>query len=164
MTIGYALPILASCAIGCVATGNDTIADSACSAQLKWAGGDKGSAFMNPGMDCVDCHTRMGEGPKFVFAGTVFAKFSEADLCHGKSGIGVEISGADGKITKATTNDSGNFYLQGKAGSIALPYTAKVTYGGKERKMVGPQANTNCNSCHTATGTSGAPGRIVVPE
>jgi mono/diheme cytochrome c family protein len=45
-----------------------------------------------------------------------------------------------------------------------MPYTAKVKAGGKERAMIGAVSTGACNSCHTKTGGStGAPGRILIP-
>ena len=149
-------------AAACTSGGNNTVTDTACSAQLKWNGGNSGSALMNPGMDCIACHQK--EGPKFAIAGTVFAKFSETDLCQGKSGIVVEITDATGVVVKATTNAAGNFSIDSKSIALTMPYTAKVTYGGKERNMNSQQTIGACNSCHTAAGTSGAPGRIIIPE
>lgn len=147
-------------AYGC-ASGTTTVSDPSCSAQLKWAGGDEGSPLMNPGKDCIACHTSRGEGPKLAIAGTVFGKNDDADTCVGKSGISVEITDANGKVATLTTNESGNFTL---GGSLAMPYTARVYYGGKERKMFSPQSTGACNACHTAKGANGAPGRVLIPQ
>ena len=46
---------------------------------------------------------------------------------------------------------------------LALPYRAKVVVGGRERVMLTPQTNGDCNACHTQAGAEGAPGRIIVP-
>ena len=35
---------------------------------------------------------------------------------------------------------------------------------GAERQMMGEQSVGSCNSCHTAGGANGAPGRILLPE
>jgi mono/diheme cytochrome c family protein len=44
-----------------------------------------------------------------------------------------------------------------------MPFTAKVTYKGRERAMAAVQTSGDCSSCHTQTGTNGAPGRITLP-
>jgi hypothetical protein len=44
-----------------------------------------------------------------------------------------------------------------------LPFTAKVTFQGREIVMTTPQTDGDCNSCHTETGANGAPGRIKLP-
>ena len=59
-----------------------------------------------------------------------------------------------------TPNAVGNFSYRG---TVAKPYTAKVTYMGKERIMVTAQTSGDCNSCHTQTGVNSAPGRIITP-
>jgi len=44
---------------------------SVCTSKTTWTGGNRGSASMNPGMACVNCHIAEGEGPIFVVAGTI---------------------------------------------------------------------------------------------
>ena len=44
-----------------------------------------------------------------------------------------------------------------------MPFTAKVTYQGRERAMTAPQTSGDCNGCHTQAGANGAPGRITLP-
>ncbi|MBI3179540.1 MAG: hypothetical protein HYZ27_07745 [Deltaproteobacteria bacterium] len=159
------LLLTSSVAAACASEGeNQTTSAPECASQLKWTGGNEGSEFMNPGQDCVACHKKEGEGPAFQAAGTVFGKFDEVDLCEGKSGITVEITDKTGKVFTATSNASGNFFVSASAGTIAMPYTARIKAGGKERAMLSPQSSGACNSCHTKTGGStGAPGRIVIP-
>lgn len=160
------LLVLALGSLGACASeeANQTSSAPECSAKQKWTGGNSGSEFMNPGQDCVACHKKLGEGPAFQVAGTVFGKFDEVDLCEGKSGITIEITDKTGKVFTTTSNEAGNFFINASAATIAMPYTAKVKAGGKERAMLGPQSNGACNSCHTKTGGStGAPGRIVIP-
>ena len=67
---------------------------------------------------------------------------------------------ANNRTTTLTPNAAGNFY---STTTITPPYTAKVTYQGRERIMPVPQTNGACNSCHTQNGTNGAPGRITLP-
>jgi hypothetical protein len=140
---------------------NQTASAPECASKLKWNGGNEGSSLMNPGQDCIACHKQQGEGPQFQAAGTVFGALAEGDLCLGKSGITVEITDHNGKVHTAITNASGNFSF---SSAIAMPYTAKVKAGGKERAMIGAVSTGACNSCHTKTGGStGAPGRILIP-
>jgi hypothetical protein len=40
---------------------------------------------------------------------------------------------------------------------------AKLTYLGRERIMATAQTSGDCNLCHTQSGTSAAPGRIILP-
>lgn len=133
-----------------------------CSSGLTWFLGDKGSSMMHPGKACIACHKTHSGAPRFTAAGTVFPTAHEPDDCISRvSGATVVLTGADGKsVSLAVNSYSGNFSY---TGLLALPYKAKVVVGGKERKMSAAQTNGDCNACHTQTGTSDAPGRIIVP-
>lgn len=131
-----------------------------CTSGKTWFG-DEGPG-MDPGRACIACHKTEFEAPKFTIAGTVYPTGHEPNNCYGSSGgdIIVEITGADGAKLMLRPNSSGNFYAQT---AVMTPFTAKVIAGGSERAMVTPQTDGDCNSCHTQNGTSGAPGRIVLP-
>lgn len=79
----------------------------------------------------------------------------------GVAGVVLELTDADGVITTVTSNSAGNFVVLET--TIATPYTAKLTYEGRERVMATPQTELSCNACHTETGANGAPGRILAP-
>jgi len=119
---------------------------------------------MKPGGACTTCHSSSGEedAPIYSIAGTVYATVHEPDDCNGASdpSIKVVITDANGKTLTLPVNRAGNF---ASVQNIALPYTAKVVSGTKERKMVSPQTDGDCNSCHTEQGTSKAPGRVMAP-
>jgi mono/diheme cytochrome c family protein len=127
---------------------------------LKWVGGNRGSQNMNPGMDCIVCHTK-GEGPRFAAAGTVYTKIDEKDLEFGVEGAIVQITDAKGQVVKLTTNKAGNFFANRQ--TFAFPITAKVIYKDKTREMYSPQKTADCAACHQAKGVGGAPGRIMIP-
>lgn len=114
---------------------------------------------MRPGQACIACHSA-DEGPVYPVMGTVYPSVREADLCKGIAGITIEITDKNGVVHTGTANSAGNFMI---GGSIPKPYTAKVKHNGKERAMIGPQTNGDCNSCHTGPGSQGAPGRVVAP-
>jgi hypothetical protein len=157
-----------SCATSSGSTNDPFAAAPTCSTGSFWTGGDKESPLMHPGKACIDCHTRgvRGErGPRFALAGTVFASGHEPDDCNGVNGktegASVEVTDANGKVIRLSVNAAGNFYLESQA--IAMPYTAKVSYQGRTRSMATPQTSGDCNSCHTQSGASSAPGRIALP-
>jgi hypothetical protein len=131
-----------------------------CSTQ---AVGASTSPQMEPGGDCIGCHAS-GEGPGFVIAGTVMNALHDDTNCAGVAGVTVRVTGADGLFVEMVTNEVGNFYL-GPPTAIAFPYTAEVSRGGVTVPMLTPRASgeTDCAGCHTAAGTSLAPGRIVAP-
>jgi hypothetical protein len=133
-----------------------------CTSNTMWTQGTRGSNSMEPGQACIACHSK-GEGPRFALGGTVYPSAHEPDNCNGgplTQMSHVVITGADGMTVTLTPNSAGNFSYQG---AIATPYTAKVTYMGRERAMIEKQTSGDCNSCHTEMGTMMAPGRIMLP-
>ena len=68
------------------------------------------------------------------------------------------VSGARGPTL--TPVPSGDFHLRTR---VAMPFTAKLTYMGRERAMTAAQMTGDCNGCHTQSGANGAPGRITLP-
>lgn len=119
------------------------------------------NTMMRPGGACITCHSG-DEGPIYSIAGTVYPTVHEPDDCNGSSdpNTKVVITDANGKTLTLPINAAGNF---ASGQTIALPYTAKVVSGTKERKMIAPQSEGDCNSCHTEQGASKAPGRIMAP-
>lgn len=140
--------------------GGGSVADARCASGERWSGGNAGSPLMHPGRDCIGCHSD-GEGPRFSVAGTVFDRVDEPDECFGTADVRVELIGADGRTVVMHSNDAGNFD-HGRV-DLAMPYTARLVYEGRERLMTTPQTELNCASCHAATGLNGAPGRILAP-
>lgn len=131
-----------------------------CTSATQWTRGDRGSFSMHPGVACIACHDA-NRGPSFSIGGTVYPSAHEPDDCNGIKGPAqVVITDAMGKVTTLAVNAAGTFY---SAADIALPFRAKVVAGGKERVMVTPQKDGDCNSCHTEKGSNAAPGRIVSP-
>ena len=119
---------------------------------------------MEPGGNCIQCHTDRGEGPRYTFAGTVMAGIDDGENCRGIPEVTVEIIDANGATALSMlTNESGNFFSRVNLNDIALPYTAVVSYEGRQRVMGSPQTDPNCMNCHTDVGAEGAPGRILIP-
>lgn len=136
-------------------------ADPTCTSDQHWSGGENDR--MRPGEACVSCHSRQGEGPRYSIAGTLYPTGHEPDDCNGvttDSGAVVVITDANGMEFQLSVNSAGNF---SSGQNIATPYTAKVVTASGERQMFTPQTNGDCNTCHTADGVMGAPGRIVLP-
>jgi len=93
----------------------------------------------------------------------VYPTGHEPNLCNGANGTNgarVVIVDAANRTVTLTPNAAGNFTY---TGALTTPYTAKVTYQGRERIMPAAQTSGDCNMCHTQNGTSGAPGRITLP-
>ena len=122
------------------------------------------SQLMEPGGACIDCHAS-SEGPSFTIAGTVMSALHDDTNCAGVADVTVSITGADGMRVELLSNANGNFTLAHWPGTQLFPYTAEVSRNGVVGKMVTPreQGQGDCNTCHAATGTNAAPGRIVAP-
>jgi mono/diheme cytochrome c family protein len=127
-----------------------------------------GSPFMDPGQACISCHAKNGAGtidgpPLYSIAGTAYPTAHEYDNCNGANAGGlaqVVITDANNQTFTLTVNSAGNFTL---TTAVAVPFHAKVVVGASERAMASAQTVGDCNSCHTESGASGAPGRIMLP-
>lgn len=138
-----------------------------CASGVTWKLGNQKSPLMHPGLACNACHSVMG-GPNLSIAGTVYKAPHDVNDCNGAAPpptIIVTITDAKGKVVNATVNAAGNFDVprQNGAQRLTAPYSAKLSDGVKTRAMVGKVTSGDCNSCHTAAGINGAPGRILVP-
>lgn len=140
--------------------GGRTVASDLCTSGLRWAGGNEESPQMHPGRDCIGCHTSGNEGPHFTLAGTVYATLEEPDDCLGVAGVVVTITDAVDRTVTLTSNHAGNFYT---AQTLTMPIRAHLAFDGREAMMQAAQSTGACASCHTATGSAAAPGRIVAP-
>jgi hypothetical protein len=87
--------------------------------------------------------------------------YAEPEGCNGVSGITVEITDANGQTRSLPTNAAGNFF---DTSPVSFPITARVLSGSKVLAMAGAKSSGDCNGCHTASGASGAPGRVVAPN
>ena len=135
-----------------------------CTSGSYWTGGNQGSSRMHPGMACIACHSR-GEGPAFAVAGTVYPSGHEFDDCNGSGAAGavVTVTDTNGTAQSFNVNSAGNFSGNATAGWPIFPITATVTFQGKTRAMTTAVPSGDCNSCHTQSGASNAPGRIALP-
>jgi hypothetical protein len=117
---------------------------------------------MEPGQACIACHNT-NDGPGFGLAGTIYPSGHEPDNCNGATvttdDIVIEITDATGQVIQLSPNTAGNFYSD----FVQTPYTVRVTYQGRERRMNTPQTDGDCNGCHTQDGANSAPGRITLP-
>jgi len=157
--------LLAVVVVMAAACGGGSSVPENCASGDAWSGGNEESSLMNPGQDCVACHTAQQEGPRFVIAGTVAGATNDDDNCNGLEGVKVQITGNDGQVLELTTNAAGNFFAKEGQATVALPYKVKVIGPtGKTSAMNTAQSTGSCNSCHTAAGANGGPGRITVPQ
>jgi hypothetical protein len=116
---------------------------------------------MAPGTPCVSCHAGSGATDLFS-AGTVYPTLHEPDNCQGTSSSGLSVVLIDANNTSHTipVNAAGNFV---RYTSIPLPYRALVVSGTGTKAMNTPQTDGDCNHCHSESGDSTTPGRIIGP-
>ncbi|MBL9026025.1 MAG: hypothetical protein JNL21_27785 [Myxococcales bacterium] len=148
----------------CDGVGGAPPVEVVCTSKTYWMRGDEGSEDMHPGHACLDCHKKElgADAGKFPFAGTVFPTAHEEYDCNGIGGSTVVITEADGTTHTIPVRASGNFVLESEA-AVAWPIRAEVRRDGKVAAMQDPVDSGDCNSCHTALGAEGAPGRITPP-
>ena len=147
----------------------DPLSDpSMCPSNSFWTRGNQGSSDMHPGVACIACHTTMNRGPRPTAAGTVYPTGHAPDDCNAftagspiPSNVDVELTDSTGRVVHISPSATGNFVLI--ALGFTLPYTARVVYMGRERRMATPQTDGDCNGCHTQSGANSAPGRITMP-
>jgi hypothetical protein len=135
-----------------------------CTSGAFWTGGNTGSPLMRPGAACNACHQVSG-GPNLRIGGTVYPTLNDVNDCNGKGPppqLTVQITGNDGRVFRLPVNSVGNFSVE-NGPRPRPPFRAQVSDGTKTRVMNGTVTSGDCNSCHTAAGRNGAPGRILAP-
>lgn len=150
-----------------------------CASGLVWTRGTSESALMNPGYACRSCHLGNnfnGQNPgnarepekAYFFMGTAYSTQKEADLCAADAvpqGAVVEILDTNDVVQLTLSiNEVGNFYSSSTTAKVPVPFKARVRANGKVNAMAASQTDGDCNSCHTAGGLNGAPGRITWPQ
>ena len=129
---------------------------------------NENSVLHSQGVSCATCHSA-GSEESFTSGATVFTTLDAANSDTSKyaTGYGLRLLLAGGSaVTYSSGRGIGNFYTRTSTGTFN-DYTAQVV---DSSGVVVNSSNTDshdlnrldCNSCHTAAGTGGAPGRIHV--
>ena len=100
--------------------------------------------LMEPGQDCLDCHSG-GDAGTWTFAGTVFTA-EDAATSAGVQGVTVTVTDANGKRITVRSNQAGNFY---SAEKLTPPLRASLSRGGRVETMEDTFEYGGCNACHT---------------
>jgi hypothetical protein len=133
---------------------------------------------MNPGADCLLCHTTLNDGGlasyrPWTLAGTVFTAL-DAQVDAGLPLAQVMVTDSTGKQLTMLSNAAGNFYT---AEPLADLVDIEIQKGDQrmimQTSVVGGSLALvgSCNRCHQDTGNTasptlgilGAPGRLFVP-
>lgn len=151
----------------CTSTIDAGVVTPVCTSGRFWTQGNNGDERMNPGEACISCHTGRRFTPIYPYMGTVYPTLHEQPLCNAASipaNTVVEILDTSNAVKVTIPVNpaySGNFF-GGPTSGAPSPYRARVKVNGQVRsEMLTFQTNGDCNSCHTTTGTNGAPGRIT---
>jgi hypothetical protein len=141
---------------------------SVCFSGNQWIGSKRGDPRMYPGRDCVGCHLD-NDGPEMMLGGTVYpfvqaaytddavAKYKQQQTgkdCFGLEGVRLTITGGDGQVFETTTNEAGNFFVEGKATDLVKPFLAEIHYtdpvtGRVTEKEMSTRPNYGgCGRCH----------------
>ena len=126
-------------------------------AALSACGIPAASPQMDPGQDCMVCHTG-SIAPAWTVAGTLYrGASSQPDA--GLEGGEVLITDAAHRTLTLSTNGAGNFYT---AETLQFPLKVQAQFGNRRLAMVGAVASGSCNSCHAQPSLNDAPGRLFV--
>ena len=110
--------------------------------------GGEGGPTMQPGSNCMSCHTG-GEAGRFTAAGTVYAGGGSSAV--GLAGAVVTIVPNTGATVNLTTNSVGNFYT---SATLNPPLQISVSFGGNTNTMMSSASSGACGSCHKPAGNA----------
>jgi hypothetical protein len=107
----------------------------------------------NPGRACLGCHKTGGQGPAWLFGGTIYDQAGSAGVNHVQVGI------KDGtKFFSAYSATNGNIWLPLGSNSINWATAEiRVRTAAGESTMTKTATSGDCNSCHDSTN------RITMP-
>jgi len=115
--------------------------------------GDGANGAMQPGSDCLTCHSGGGAGAglDFTAAGTIYRTDG-----IGAAGVFVSLTDSNSVQVSAVTNSVGNFYF---AEALTPPLRVELDDGTTAKVMA--RAAGACNSCHAGTGSAAT--RVLLP-
>jgi len=119
--------------------------------------GSKGSSDSggshNEGRDCLGCHS-------FASAGTVFNSLNAANNTPGAAGYRIKLStGTVYGTARGTGNSNTSSFPSGNFTAQVIDPNGNVVNSSADMSHNG--SRRACNSCHSASGNNGAPGRIT---
>jgi len=107
----------------------------------------------NEGRDCLECHS-------FASAGTVFNTLNAGNNTPGAAGYKIKLStGIVYSSARGTGNSLSSSFPNGNFTAQVMDPNGNIVNSSANMSHNG--ARRACNSCHTASGNSGAPGRIT---
>jgi len=137
--------------------GNSEGSESSESSEGSESSSSGSTSIHNQGKACLSCHSSGGES--FASGGTVYTNSSSV-----ANGYTIRLVKSDGSLASYLEGrGTGNSHLITFSGST---FTAKVidptgNIVNSSGTNTHDSSRLDCNRCHTATGTNGAPGRIL---
>jgi len=116
-------------------------------------GGEGSGGSHNEGINCLNCHN-------FSSGATVFNSLHATDNTLGASGYKIKLS--DGTVysnARGTGNSMSYSFPSGKFTAQVIDANGNVV--NSSLNMSHDSSRRACNSCHSTSGNSGAPGRIT---
>ena len=115
------------------------------------------------GETCSSCHGSNGSEVRLYAAGSIFKSLSAGNNEAAQIALGHTLRLVLNSTTKYLTVGNGDGNAHSKSAVLSEGFTAEVLdASGDVVNSASHSANQlDCNSCHTSTGSSGAPGRVV---
>ncbi|PTB83654.1 hypothetical protein C9926_01790 [Sulfurovum lithotrophicum] len=114
---------------------------------------DESGGSHNEGRNCLACHS-------FTSAGTVFTSLNAADNTPGAAGYRIQLNGSIVySIGRGTGNSLTSSFPAGNFTAQVIDPNGNVVNSSAD--MSHDASRRACNTCHSSTGNSGAPGRIT---
>jgi len=116
--------------------------------------GSGGGGGHNEGRACLSCHS-------FTSAGTVFSSLTAGNNTPGAAGYSIRLN--DNVVYRRASYGVGNQIASSfpTGNYTAYVIDANGNIVNSSANMSHDASRRNCNSCHSSTGNSGAPGRIT---
>jgi hypothetical protein len=170
IVLGFGGSILAP--LACNDETVEVVDKSVCYSERRWVGEKRGSQEMFPGRDCVGCHID-NDGPPLAVGGTVYPYVLGGEQaltlqtgtdCYGIEGVTVRIEDGDGQIFELTTNEAGNFFVEGNPDDFAKPFSVQLQFGDLQPSMTTNPQYGGCGRCHNPSVPPNMDFQLVAPD
>lgn len=106
----------------------------------------------NEGKNCLACHS-------FASGATVFTSLNAADKTPGAAGYKIQLNGIVFSSARGTGNSRSASFPSGNYTAHVIDPNGNIV--NSSASLSHDASRRACNSCHSSTGNSGAPGRIT---
>ena len=120
----------------------------------------------NQGVNCLNCHNGSNED-NFTLAGTIYTSVNAttANSSTVATNYTARVTLADGtQLIMGVARGNGNIYYDGAVGQTFTVEILDINGDVVNSSSTHALTSTSCNTCHTSSGTNGAPGRIYTTQ